>query len=515
MNRRKFLMNASSMALPLTLNGFGMKALGGNSTLVQSLLAADVPVTDRVLVIVYLNGGNDGLNTVIPLDQMSQYNTLRGFGTAANVALPESSILRLNGNAATGLHPAMTGMRDLYNDGKLVLIHSVSYPNPDQSHYRSTDIWMTGEDANQYYETGWAGRYLNDRFPNYPTGYPNTQMEDPLAIQIGYLTSTTLLGPTQSMGIAINDPNSFYSLVGATSAISPEYLPCCDAGDLIAYIRKQQALSVGYASEIKTAYDASATGPTATYPTAGQNSLADQLKIVARLIHGGLKTKIYFVSLGGFDTHSTQVDNSDTTTGAHTSLLGRLSVGIKTFQDDLALRGIADKVVGMTFSEFGRRANSNNSKGTDHGIAAPMFVFGTSVKRQTVGVNPDLSNLVTSSGGNKDVPMQIDFRRVYSDVLNDWFGAGVAKTNSLLFRSSPSTLDFPTVSLFRNEVETVASGAWTNRAVWTVGRQPLPGEYVRVNAGHTVTIGQDVTVRNVKLDGKIQFAGNYKLRITG
>lgn len=496
------------MALPLALNGFGLKALAGNSTLVQSLLAADVPVTDRILVIVYLNGGNDGFNTVIPLDQMSAYNTLR-----SNVAIPENRVLTLSGNAATGLHPAMTGMRDLYNDGKLSIIHSVSYPNPDQSHYRSSDIWMTGEDSNQNYETGWAGRYLNDRFPGYPASYPNAQMEDPLAIQIGYLTSTTLLGPTQSMGIAINDPNSFYSLVGASSQVSPDYLPCCDAGDLIAYIRKQQALSVGYASEIKAAYDAGATR--ATYPTSGQNSLADQLKIVARLIHGGLKTKIYFVSLGGFDTHSAQVDASDNTIGTHANLLGRLSTAIKTFQDDLTLQGIADKVVGMTFSEFGRRANSNNSKGTDHGIAAPMFVFGNALKRSVIGTNPDLATLTTSSGGNKDIPMQIDFRRVYTDVLNDWFGAGIPKTNSLLFRSSLNALDFPTVSLFRNEVETVASGAWTNKAVWTVGRQPLPTEYVRVNPGHTVTIGQDTTVKNIKLDGKIQFTGNYKLKITG
>ena len=508
MNRRKFLTAASSLALPVALNGFGVKALAHNSTLVKSLLAANVPVTDRVLVIINLNGGNDGMNTVIPLDQMSAYNTLR-----SNVAIPQNKVLTLAGNNLTGLHPSMTGMRDLYNDGKLSIIHSASYPNPDQSHYRASDIWMTGADSNKTYETGWAGRYLDDRFPNYPANYPNTQMEDPLAIQIGYLTSTTLLGPSQSMGIAINDPNSFYSLVGAASATSPDYLPCCDAGDLIAYIRKQQALSVGYATEIKAAYDAGRT--LATYPTAGQNSLADQLKIIARLVHGGLKTKIYFVSLGGFDTHSTQVDTTDNSLGAHAALLGKLSSGIKVFQDDLALQGIADKVVGMTFSEFGRRANSNNSKGTDHGIAAPMFVFGSSIKRSVIGTNPDLSALTMSSGGNKDIPMQIDFRRVYTDVLNDWFGAGFTKTNSLLFRSSTNALDFPTVSLFSDVVETVASGSWTNRAVWTVGRQPFPGEFVQVNAGHTVTVGQNITVRNVKLNGKIQFTGPYKLMITG
>lgn len=510
MNRRQFITAASSLALPVAFNGFGVKALAGNSTLVQSLLASNAPATDRILVIVYMNGGNDGLNTVIPVDQLTQYNTLR-----SNIAIPENRILSLAGNSATGLHPAMTGLRDLYNDGKLSIIQSVSYPGPDQSHYRSTDIWMTGEDSTATYETGWAGRYLDDRFPGYPASFPNAQMEDPLAIQIGYLTSTTLLGPAQSMGIAINDPNSFYSLVGATASVSPEYLPCnstCDAAELISFIRKQQALSVGYATEIKNAYDLGATR--ATYPAANQNSLADQLKIVARLIHGGLKTKIYFVSIGGFDTHSAQV-TTDTTLGDHATLLGKLSGGIKVFQDDLALQGTADKVIGMTFSEFGRRANSNNSKGTDHGVAAPMFVFGSNVMHPTIGTNPDLSNLTTSSGGNKDIPMQIDFRRVYTDILNDWFGAGVPKTNNLLFRSSLNALDFPTVSLFSNVVETLKTGDWADRTVWSVGRKPLATEFVRVNAGHTVTVGAPTTVRNIKLDGKIRFTGPHNLKVTG
>lgn len=509
MNRRHFLTAASSLALPVALNGFGLKALARNSTLVESLMSSNAPATNRILVIIYLNGGNDGLNTVIPLDQLSVYNGLR-----SNIAIPQNQILSLSGNDATGFHPAMTGLRDLYNDGKLSVIHSVSYPNPDQSHYRSTDIWMTGEDASETYETGWAGRYLNDRYPGYPANYPNPQMEDPLAIQIGYLTSTTLLGPSQSMGIAINDPNSFYSLVGAASATSPDYLPCCDAGDLIAFIRKQQDLSVGYATEIKAAYDAGKT--LAVYPAdIEKNYLAEQLKIVARLIHGGLKTKIYFVSLGGFDTHSGQVDSSGTTVGSHASLLGKLSAAVKAFQSDLDLQQTADKVIGMTFSEFGRRANSNNSKGTDHGVAAPMFVFGTSVKPRTVGTNPDLSNLISSYGGNKDIPMQIDFRRVYTDILNDWFGAGVGKTNSLLFRSSQTTLDFPTVSLFSNLVETVKTGNWADRTAWSVGRKPFATEYVKVNAGHTMTIDQDIMVRNIRLEGKLKFTGPYKIRMTG
>ena len=499
MKRRDFLAAASASLVPVMLDGFGLKAMSQQSALVQSLLGTQALAGDRVLVIIYLNGGNDGLNTVIPLDQYSLYTGLR-----SNIAIPQGSVLGLDSNSATGLHPAMTGMRDMYNSGKLSIIHSVSYPNPDQSHYRATDIWMTAVDANQNSNSGWAGRYLENRFPGYPAGYPNAQMEDPLAVQIGYLTSTALLGSQQSMGIALSDPNSFYQLVGSASAVSPTDLPCCDAGDLIAYIRKQQALSVGYATEIKRAADAGQN--LANYPASG-NSLADQLKIVARLIHGGLKTKIYFVSLSGFDTHSGQVD-SDVTTGSHAVLLGKLSTAIATFQQDLKLQGTEDKVVGMTFSEFGRRANSNNSKGTDHGIAAPMFVFGTNIKHSTIGQNPDLANL-TGQSGNKDIPMQIDFRRVYTDVLNDWFGADHSTTNSLLFH------EFPTVSLFSNTIETVASGNWQDRSVWTVGREPLASEYVKVNAGHTLTVNKTITVKNIQLNGKLSFTGPYTIRMTG
>jgi uncharacterized protein (DUF1501 family) len=500
MKRRDFLAAASASVLPVLLDGFGVKAMARQSALVQSLMNTSAVNGDRALVIIYLNGGNDGLNTVIPVDQLSAYNTLR-----SNIAIPQNKILALAGNAATGLHPAMTGMRDLYNDGKLSIIHSVSYPNPDQSHYRSTDIWMTATDSNQTSNSGWAGRYLENQFPGYPVGYPNTQMEDPLAIQIGYLTSTALLGSQQSMGIALSDPNSFYQLVGSGNATSPGDLPCCDAGDLVSFIRKQQSLSVGYASEIKRAADAGKN--LATYPdAAAKNSLADQLKIVARLIHGGLKTKIYFVSLNGFDTHSSQVDDSDVTVGSHATLLGKLSTAIATFQQDLKLQGIEDKVVGMTFSEFGRRANSNNSKGTDHGIAAPMFVFGSNVKHQTIGQNPDLSNL-TGTSTNKEIPMQIDFRRVYTDVLTDWFGTAPTTTTNLLFRQ------FPTVSLFSRAVETMASGNWMDKTKWTVGRVPFASEYVKINAGHTMVVDQTIQVKQLQLNGKIQFTGPYKIRL--
>lgn len=162
----------------------------------------------------------------------------------------------------------------------------------------------------------------------------------------------------------------------------------------------------------------------------------------------------------------------------------------------------------MTFSDFGRRASSNASKGTDHGIGAPMFVFGTGMKRQVVGVNPDLTN-----GGytNLGINMQVDFRRVYSDILNDWFGTAASKTDQLLFT------DHKTTSLFSETVQTITSGAWHNPAIWSNGRVPTTYDLVQVNSGHVVEIGQNSTAKKVKVlsGGKIKFLGNYTVSTAG
>lgn len=509
MKRRDFLSAASSLMVPVMLDGFGIKSFAKSSALVQSLRQTSALNNDRVLVIIYLAGGNDGLNTVIPLEHYSKYYQLR-----TNIAIPEANVLKLAGNAATGFHPAMTGMRSLYDEGKLAIINSVSYPNPDLSHYRSTDIWMTGVDSTQYASTGWAGRYLNNRYTGYPENYPNDQMEDPLAVQIGRISTTTLLGNGQSTGITIQDPNTFYQLIGESSVGIDSTLPCCDAGTLLAYIRQKQVLAVGYASEIKAAADAGRN--LAAYPDPSlKNELADQLKIVARLIHGGLKSKIYYVELGGFDTHSGQVGVS-TVEGTHAQLLKKLSDAIFAFQSDLKLQGIEDNVLGMTFSDFGRRATSNASKGTDHGVGAPMFVFGTGLKRQLVGTNPDLVNGLlpaTPAPGvsNRDVKMQVDFRRVYSDVLNDWFGTAEGTTDQLLFR------DFVTTSLFSDTVQTITSGSWINPEIWSNGRVPSAKDLVQINSGHVVEVGSNITAKDVKVrtGGEVKFLGSYSINITG
>ncbi|MCF0063853.1 DUF1501 domain-containing protein [Dyadobacter chenwenxiniae] len=509
MKRRDFFRAASTAMVPVMLNGFGVKSLAKSSALVQSLANVSALNNDRILVIIYLGGGNDGLNTVIPLEYYSKYNELR-----SNIAIPENQVLRLAGNLESGFHPAMTGMREMYDEGKLAIINSVSYPNPDQSHYRSTDIWMTAVDSTQYSNSGWAGRYLGDRFAGYPANYPNATMEDPLAIQIGQISTTALLGTNQSMGITLQDPNTFYQLIGEPRVTPGDGLPCCDAGELVAFIRQQQVLAVGYGAEIKAA--ASAGTNLATYPDASaKNNLAEQLKIVARLIHGGLKSKIYYVELGGFDTHANQI-GSTSVEGTHAELLKKLSDGVAAFQKDLKLQGTEDRVLGMTFSDFGRRATSNASNGTDHGIGAPMFVFGTGIKRQLIGTNPDLINGLlpptpTQWETNRDIKMQIDFRRVYADILNDWFGTAGSKTDQLLYKN------FKTTSLFSDVVQTIASGAWPNPEIWSNGRVPNATSIVKVNTGHIVEVGQNITAKSIKVDvgGELKFLGDYSANING
>ena len=418
-NRRDFLKKSVPISmLPFLIGGFSFRAYG-RSTLLETLVSAAVE-TDRVLVLIQLNGGNDGLNTVIPIDQYSQLSTLR-----SNILIPENKILKLNN--FTGLHPIMTGMNSLWNDEKLSVVQSVGYPNPNFSHFRSTDIWLTASDSNVQINSGWMGRYLSEEYPTFPEGYPNTVMPDPLAIQIGSVISPGLTGYSESMGMAITDPTSFYNLITGTY----EPAPNIPAGHELTFIRQVAQNTQLYATVIKAAA-AKATNKSTLYPTTG-NSLSDQLKIVARLVAGGLKTRIYVVNLGGFDTHSNQGGE----TGTHSTLLGRLSIAMNAFQDDLRLLNVEDRVLGMTFSEFGRRTNSNASGGTDHGAAAPLFLFGKNVKQTIVGSNPIIS-------GSGNLPMQYDFRSVYATVLKDWFGTPNAELKKVLLK------DFQLLPIIKN-----------------------------------------------------------------
>lgn len=431
MKRRDFLRNSVPVSiLPFLLGGFSVRTYG-RSRVLEGLVGAG-NAGDRVLVLIQLNGGNDGINTVIPLDQYSALSAARG-----NILIPENKVLKLTD--ATGLHPAMTGVRDLYNAGRVCVVQGVSYPNPNKSHFRGTDIWLTASEANQTLSTGWMGRYLDETYPGFPNGYPNEVAPDPLAIQIGSVVSTGLTGPAGSMGMAITSPTSFYQLLTGGVDAAPD----TPAGHELTFIRQVAQQTSVYAERIKSAAE-KVTVHSPLYPSEGSNKLADQLRIVAQLIAGGLKTRIYIVNLGGFDTHAAQVDQTlGAEYGDHADLLGKLSHAILAFQEDLRFLGADHRVVGMTFSEFGRRIRSNASFGSDHGEGAPLIVFGKAVKRGILGVNPFIPNPATTSD---NIAMQYDFRQVYASVLKQWFGVPQEMLDAVLlqtFQTLPIVGDLP------------------------------------------------------------------------
>ncbi len=423
MKRRKFFEKVTPLVvLPSLINGFSFKAYGALPLLDAIANAGN---TDHVLVLIQLNGGNDGLNTVIPLDQYSAYTNAR-----SNIAIAENSVLKLNGFDKTGLHPAMTGIQQKFNDGKIKIVQAVGYPKPSFSHFRATDIWLSAADSDETLDSGWMGRYLDYEYPNYPSGYPNSQMPDPLAIQIGSILSLGLQGPDVNMGMSITDPTNFYNLINGIEDPAPNTA----AGKELTYIRTVAKQTNAYGTVITAAANKIKTQSPA-YPAAGTNSLADQLKIVARLIAGGLKTKVYMVNLGGFDNHDNQVDAANTSIGVHATLLGKVSQAVTAFMEDLKFLSISDRVLGLTFSEFGRRIKSNSSVGTDHGAAAPMFLFGDHVIPGVLGNNPALP---TNANVNDNIPMQYDFRSIYGSILEEWFCVKSADVSNVLLKNYQS-----------------------------------------------------------------------------
>lgn len=399
MNRRKFIRNSAVGAfIPAFFENFSLMAAGN--------VSEQLVENENVLVVIQLSGGNDGLNMVIPADQYGLYKAAR-----SNIAIEESKLLKVPQSDKIGLHPSLTGVSQLLAEGQANIIQDVGYPNPNYSHFRATDIWNTAANSNEYLESGWTGRYLALNHPNFPDQYPNSKYPDPLAIQIGSLLNPALQGPIYGMGISINDTTNFFQLLENKT----ETLPNTLAGKELGYLRQISKQSNKYSDTIKNA--ALKVTTQKTYPNL---SLANQLKIVARLIAGGLKTKVYYVNIGGFDTHSNQVDATDTSKGNHANLMANLGNSIKAFIDDLKFLGVSDKVLGLTYSEFGRRIKSNDSSGTDHGAASPMFMFGEKVNPIYLG-KPSLMPAVAKSGDN--LTMQYDFRSVYTSILKNWFCA--------------------------------------------------------------------------------------------
>lgn len=420
MKRRTFLHHAThSLAIPGLMGslGFGLNSEENLTALLQGAAEAN-----RVLVLIYLQGGNDGLNTVIPLDQLSIQNKVR-----PHVVLPETKLIKIN--QKVGLHPSLFGFSNLYKEGKLNIIQSVGYEDQSFSHFRSTDIWMSGSGSSSLVTSGWAGRYLSNLYPTFPTGFPNASTPHPLAVEIGYGASMIFQGSSALMTTVIKDPTNFYQLINDTN----ETVPATNAGNKLGFVRLVGKQSQQYGAVLKTA--ASKVTSQKSYPA--NNSLADQLKVVARLVAGGLSTPLYLVRLGGFDTHDAQVEIADHSQGKHATLLKNVDEAVTSFIADLKFLGVDEKVVGMTFSEFGRRVISNAGNGTDHGSAAPMFVFGNRVLGQVTGNNPVIP---ANANYDSNLEKQFDYRQIYSSILQQWLGSTSSTASTLLnstFNSIP------------------------------------------------------------------------------
>lgn len=413
MKRRNFLKTTSLAAsVPVFVNGMAVSAMANSN--IFSAVNGD---SDRVLVLIQLNGGNDGLNMVVPLDQYDNLANLR-----PNIVLPENQLLSVEDTV--GFHPNLTGLKSIYDEGKLTVLQSVGYPSQNRSHFRSTDIWTNGIASDDFATTGWLGRNFDVDTPTFPVGFPNEDCPDPFAIAVGSQISQTCQGIGGNYSMAINDPTDLNPLASGGG----DTVPNTPYGDELAFLRLAIEQANAYGDVVTAAADAGSN--MVDYPE--DNDLARKLKNVALMISGGLRTKVYVVSLGGFDTHADQVVEGDTTTGEHAVLMSTLSTAIQAFQSDLEALGLAERVVGMTFSEFGRRIRSNGSFGTDHGDAAPLLVFGNCVNAGMMGENPTI--------GTEDevdllmgVEMQFNFRNVYGSILMDWFEVEESRVQNVLF----------------------------------------------------------------------------------
>lgn len=396
--RRDFLKGSSLIATGLTVPTF----------LARTALAApntDKPgAKDTVLVVVQLTGGNDGLNTVIPFDD-ADYKKHR-----PTIAIDKSQVLKLNDRV--GLHPAMDGLAKLHETSSLCVVQGVGYPNPDQSHFRSMDIWQAGS-TDKVLNEGWIGKALKQA-PAPAFHLAGSSETSPLALTGAPMRvpSIASLQDFQLKFVA----SSGQDKASQRAAIESSSAPTSKSESPSSLLNFVQRTAVNtYASSKRLAEVAKAYEPKVPYP---QTALANRMKLAAQLIDADLGARIFYVSIDGFDTHAGQGGAA----GPHANLLREVSGAMTAFVQDLSARGHKDRVCVMTFSEFGRRAKENGSKGTDHGSGAPMFLAGARVKSGVVGDHPSLAKL--ESGNLKHA---IDFRRVYAAVLESWLGVDAVR----------------------------------------------------------------------------------------
>ena len=412
-NRRSFIQ-------ALGLAGAGSIMLGGTNVSASAPSPLSVALSqsenDNILVIIRLKGGNDGLNTIVPLYDYDTYANLR-----PTIRHQENELLSLSPDFAIPSY--MNTLESVWGEGNMKIIHGVGYPDQSLSHFRSSDIWASADAINDE-QTGWWGHYFEDLYPDYLINPP----EIPPAIQIGSIGNLIFEGTNSNYAFSVADPNQLANIAQTGGLHDVVNLPECVYGDKLLFLRAQTNTTLTYAEVINDAYMASSNQ--ATYL---QDDLSEQLAIIARMIKGGLGTKVYMVSLGGFDTHANQVNKQR---GLHENLAS----GIKSFYEDLASEGYDDKVLGMTISEFGRRPYENGSNGTDHGTASPTFLFGAGLNGSGfVGAHPDIN--ASAWDNNDNLVPTTDFRDVYASVLTDWFCIDPSVVNTILLNDNYQTLN--------------------------------------------------------------------------
>ena len=450
MRRRNFIRKLGFAAgAPMAFHGVPIKLMAADKPLQRLAANSD---NDKVLVIVQLHGGNDGINTFIPLNQYDQYYNRRAniaipYKVGNRTAIPLDSTLAIEDQV--GLHPDMNDFKHLYDTGKAAVFQGVSYENNNGSHFRGRDIWFMGGDVDDYFSSGWVGRYLNEIYSplTYPADFPNSDMPDPLALEMGndlslifhqtgnIPTSVSLPGSPDRLAETIAALEGFADEGVDPRGLPPEFLQSSPYGKEMDWILGLEDKSETYIERLSDIYLASAE-TAVDYPEqypfnapSGQrnNPLSGQLQLVARLIGGGAKTKVFLVRMGGFDSHAEQAETYDATMGTHAALLYHLSSAMRAFNEDLAQRGVGDRVLTMTMSEFGRRVGSNGSYGTDHGTGGPVMMFGDGVNPGVYGTNPNM--------GDNNVGMQFDYRQICANVLHEWMGVDKdVIANNIFFR---------------------------------------------------------------------------------
>ncbi len=400
-------------------------------------------VTDRSVVIIFLNGGNDIINTAVPLDQLSDYANFR-----PNVRLPESSLITLDNSLPDaqqlGLHPRLTDFKTLYDEGMLNIVQRVGYAQPNKSHFKSLDNWLTGSGgSHQDVPTGWIGRFLKDRYPGY-NGSPFLGEPDPLGILFGNMNATgfhTFEEHSYEINLSGQDPSGFYTLISSLGGAPIPNIPNTEQGEMLEHIATIESSVNVYAQRISETFN-NGSNSSIAYPN---NSLGNQLRTIARMLKGGSRTKVFMATTGGFDTHGYQVTPGNTVEGNHADLLGGLGGSVKAFQDDLAQLGLDNNVMTVIFSEFGRKIIQNGSYGLDHGTLSSMFVVGKGVDGGVVGNNIDLSNQDNPGAANPN-QLKYDYRQVFSTILQDWLGANNTSLQSTFLSASYYSTKLPLIN---------------------------------------------------------------------